>query len=330
MQYGEVPGVGKPVSRLVHGTIDINLPRLEEGCAVLDAVLEQGCNTFDTAHVYGGGENERAVGHWINDRGIREEVVLLDKGAHHNQDRRRLTPFDIAADLHDSLARLRTDYIDLYVLHRDDPDVPVGPIVEALNEHRDAGLIRAFGGSNWSHERIAQANEYAESHGLTPFALSSPNFSLAEQVEEPWGGCASISGPEGVAAREWYARTQLPVFAWSSLARGFFSGRFSRSNFEELKDGIDPVCVRAYCYEQNFQRLDRVEALARHRGVAVAEIAMAFVMNQPLNIFALVGCRSGEEMASCVTACDLELSEPEMAWLDLRADEPPAGVDWAA
>ena len=172
MRYDEVRGVGKRVSRLVQGTIMLRSEELEPGLELLDAVYGLGCNSFDTAHVYGGGEGERVLGQWIESRGVRDEVVILTKGAHHNADRRRVTPFDIASDLHDSLARLRTDYVDLYLLHRDDPSVPVGPIVEALNEHLTAGRIRAFGGSNWSAERIRKANEYAKAHGLVPFSAS--------------------------------------------------------------------------------------------------------------------------------------------------------------
>ena len=82
--------------------------------------------------------------------GDRDQIVILTKGAHFNQDRNRVTPFDITSDLFDSLVRLRTDSIDLYLLHRDDPTVPVGPIVEVLNEHKEAGRICAIGGSNWT------------------------------------------------------------------------------------------------------------------------------------------------------------------------------------
>ena len=109
MQYGNIPGLDKPVSRLVQGTIMVTTDRLEEGFAVLDAAREVGINTFDTAHVYHAGRNERAFGLWVEARGLREKVVILAKGAHHNQDRKRVTPFDISADLHDSLTRLRTD-----------------------------------------------------------------------------------------------------------------------------------------------------------------------------------------------------------------------------
>jgi aryl-alcohol dehydrogenase-like predicted oxidoreductase len=220
MQYGEVPGVEKPISRVALGTMIISTDDMERSAALLDDAVALGCTTLDTAHIYSGGNSERAIGQWMAERGNRDRVLILSKGAHHNQDRRRVTPFDLAADLHDSLARLRTDYIDIYMLHRDDPEVPVGSIVEALNEHHAAGRVRAFGGSNWTHERIGAANEHAEAHGLVPFAASSPNYSLAAQVQDPWGGgSVTLSGPEAEPARQWYRGNQMAVFAWSSLAR---------------------------------------------------------------------------------------------------------------
>ena len=139
MEYGNIPGIDKPISRLVQGTVMLTEDNRDEGFALLDAALAAGVTTFDTAHGYGGGACDRMLGAWINDRGIRDKVVILGKGAHHNRDRARVTPYDITSDLHDSLARMKVDFIDLYVLHRDDPKVPVGPIVDVLNEHHDAG-----------------------------------------------------------------------------------------------------------------------------------------------------------------------------------------------
>src|SRR5207249_9101 len=145
---------------------------------------------------------------------------------------------------YDSLARFKTDYIDLYLLHRDDPTVPVGPIIEVLNEHLKAGRIHAFGGSNWTYQRLQEANAYAAEHGLTPFVASSPNFSLADQIEPPWAGCISISGSQGTAARQWYVQQQMALFTWSSLAGGFFSGRFRRDNLQSFEKYLDKLCVQ--------------------------------------------------------------------------------------
>ena len=99
-----------------------------------------------------------------------------------------MTDFDILHDAHNSLAKLKTNHLDIYMLHRDDPSVPVGPIVDVLNRLYDEGKIGAFGGSNWTVERTEEANNYALKHGLQPFTVASPNFGLADQLGDPWGG----------------------------------------------------------------------------------------------------------------------------------------------
>lgn len=316
MQYGQIPGVTKPVARLIQGTVMIGSDKFDYSFALLDDILALGGNTFDAAHVYGNGDNERTLGCWIEERGVREQIVLITKGAHHNRDRHRVTPFDITADLHDSLARLRTGYIDLYLLHRDDPSVPVGPIVEVLNEHLAAGRIHAFGGSNWSHHRIAEANAYAAAHGLTPFAVSSPHFSLAVQVKEPWDNCVTLTGDANAAARAYYQANNIPLLTWSSLAGGFFSGRFQPDNLESFTAYLDRLCVQSYCYPENFARLERTQTLAAQRGVTVAQVAMAYVLAQPFTIFPLVGCANGAEYAANAAALDVVLTPAEIAWLE--------------
>ena len=320
MRYGQMVGIEKPISRLVQGTVMVSSSRLEQSFRLLDEVYALGCTTFDTAHVYGDGDCERTVGRWVRERGLREQVVIIGKGPHHSVDRKRVTPFDITADIYDSLARFQFDYIDLYLLHRDDPTVPVGPIVETLNEQQQAGRIHLFGASNWTIERIQEANAYAAAHGLNPFVASSPNFSLAEQIKAPWPDCITISGPANKPARAWYEETQMPLFTWSSLAGGFFSGRFTRNNLDTFTDYFDKLCVESYCIEENFQRLDRATQLAKEKGLTLPQIALAYVMNQPLNLWTLVGCQNGEEFAANVAASDVNLSAEEMAWLALERE----------
>ena len=284
--------------------------------ALLDFAYEKGINTFDTAHAYGLGECERSVGHWFNERGNRDDIVIIGKGCHHNKDRQRVTPFDISADIHDSLARFETDYIDLYLLHRDDQSVPVGPIVERLHQHQESGHILAYGGSNWTHERIAEANAYAAEHGLTPFVASSPSFSLAYQMKEPWTNCVSISGPAGKAARAWYAEQKLPLFTWSSLAGGFFSGRFRRDNLNTFENYFDKLCVEVYCFEDNWGRLARTQQLADEKNVTPARIALAYVLNQPFEVFALTGGSNENEVVDNVETVEFSLTAEELAWLE--------------
>lgn len=232
-----------------------------------------------------------------------------------------MTPFDIASDLYDSLARLKTDTIDLYLLHRDDPDTSVEPIIDALNEHQQAGRIGAFGASNWSHHRIEEANTYARANGLEPFVASSPQFSLAEPLNEPWPLCLSISGPAGAKARMWYRQTQMPLLIWSPLASGFFSGRFQRDNLHEFGEREwDAVVVRTYASEANFQRLDRAGILAEEKGLTAAQVALAYVMNQPMNVFVEIGPRRGENFKSSGETSEVQLTPQEMDWLDLKTD----------
>ena len=322
MQYGNVPGVTKPVSRLVQGTANtvFDSSKPAQAFALLDLAMEHGVNTFDTAHCYGEG-NETTLGNWVRERNVRDKIVILAKGAHpygHN----RVTPADIESDMTESMKRQGLDYFDLYVLHRDDPSVPVGPIVEALNAHQKAGRIGAFGGSNWAWQRIKEANDYAQEHGLTPFAVTSPNFSLAEMYEEPWDGCISISGPQGQEARDCYARTGIAVMPWSSMAGGFFSDTYHRDNLDTFAadNYFAQLCIKCYCGETNFQRLDRARELASAKGLSVAQIALAFSMSQPLNLFTLVSSLNAEQFAANAAAQEIKLTPQEMAYLDLKAE----------
>jgi aryl-alcohol dehydrogenase-like predicted oxidoreductase len=316
MKYGRIEEIEKPISRVVQGTLACTTEDQVGTNKLLDAAFKYGINTFDKAHTYGTGKNERSVGRWFNERGIRDEIVIIGKGCHHSLDRERVTPFDISADIHDSLARFQTDYIDLYLLHRDNPSVPVGPLMERLHQHKEAGHILAYGGSNWSHDRIVEANAYAAENDLTPFRASSPNFSLAYQAKEPWENCISISGPNGIAARSWYETQQMPLFVWSSLAGGFFSGRFRPDNLDTFDNYFDKLCVEVYCFDENWERLARAEGLATEKGVSTARIALAYVLNQPLEIYAVTGGRTEDEIRDNVETADFLLTAEELTWLE--------------
>jgi aryl-alcohol dehydrogenase-like predicted oxidoreductase len=214
--------LGRELSRLVLGTLVLSTAELEAGAALLDEYVRLGGNVIDTAHVYGDGDCERALGAWLERRGaLREQLVVVSKGAHPAGDRRRVTPEEITRDLRESVERLGGP-IDLYLLHRDDPSVPVGVLLECLNEHREANLLRAFGTSNWTTARIDEANAYAAAHGLEGFCVSSQHLSLATQNEDHWPDTRSANEP---AIHEWHVRTQTPLLAWSAQARGYFAGR---------------------------------------------------------------------------------------------------------
>lgn len=320
MKYENLEDIKIPVSRIVFGTA---LPAMIKGENVndlLDSIYAEGITTFDTAENYG--LSEISLGTWMKARKNRDKIVIISKGCH-PYGRDRVTPEDLKQDIEQSFERLHTDYIDIYMLHRDDLKVDVGPIVEILNEYKKAGKIGRFGGSNWTVERIEQANEYACKHGLVPFTVSEPNFGLCDQIGDPWGGgsgCVTISGPAHQEDRDWYAKNDIPVFAYSSLGRGMFSGRVKSNDIEGAKSILDPNAVKGYCYPENFERLARVEKLAASKNRTVPQIALAWVLNQDFDVFPLVSVPKAEWMASNLEALDISLSKEEVEWLDLRLD----------
>ena len=320
MEYGNIAGVKQPVPRILLGTAVKPMLLGQDADEMLDAAVENGINAFDTARNYGGAE--ASLGRWLKKRGVRGEVVLLSKCAHPDERGSRVNERAIREDFARSQEALGTDYIDIYLLHRDDERVPVGEIVELLNAMHREGKIGAFGGSNWTHERLAAANEYARSRGLIPFAASSPNFGLAHQMCDPWGGgCVTISGAENGAAREWYRRTQLPVIAYSSLGRGFFSGKFRSDERARAREVLDAVARKAYDCEENYLRLRRAEELAGKKGCTVSEIAMRWVFSEGLNIFAVVSASSRERILGNIAALSLPMTAREAEYLDLRRED---------
>ena len=307
MQYIHINDVPRPLSRLALGCTLFSAGSEEQAHSVLDRFVERGGNTFDTAHIYGGGAYERALGKWLAERGNRDQSVIIGKGCHPiGNSGPRVIPEHIHSDINDSLERLQIDVIDLYLLHRDDENVPVGPLVEALNEERERGRIRAFGGSNWRHARLAEAQGYADAQGLVGFAASSPNLSLARPKEPMWAGCVSVDADE----HAWYAQTQMPLISWSSQAGGFFTGRYSP------QDTSNADMVRVYYSERNFARLERAKQLAADKEVAALQIALAWVINQPFPVVALIGPQNIAELDSSLTADGIHLSAEELDFLD--------------
>lgn len=301
MPRGEIAGVTKAVSRLIMGCD--NQPNIAHASVMFDDFAERGGNAFDTAWLYGGGLQERLLGQWMRNRGVREEMVVLVKGAHTPLcDPRRL-----CLQLHESLDRLQTDYADLYLMHRDNPEIPVDEFVEALEELRRAGRMRAWGFSNWTLARVEEAQKYAERRGIPGPAALSNNLSLARMVAPVWEGSLSVSDPE---SRAWLKHAQMPLLAWSSQARGFFTRG-------DPKDCRDAEMARCWYSEENFERLRRTRELARKRKTSPVDLALAWVLRQPFPTFALIGPRTLEETRVSMGALKVELSEKECRWLDL-------------
>lgn len=305
MTYGTVPGVDKPISRLVMGCD--NQLDLAHATAMFDAFVEAGGTAFDTAWLYGGGLMERLFGQWVRNRGVRAQVVVITKGAHTPH----CDPESLSRQLEESLERQGTEYADLYMMHRDNLEVPVGEFVDVLDEHLRAGRIRAYGGSNWTPARVDEANAYAEANGRTGFTILSNHFGLAEALDVPWEGCVHATDQ---ASKDWLADRDIALLPWSSQARGFFTGR------ARPEDRSDAELVRCYYSDANFERLARAEQLGVERGVPATAIALAFVLHQSFPTFPLFGPRSIDEMRSSMLGLGVELTPEELDWLDLRAE----------
>ncbi|MEM8587383.1 MAG: aldo/keto reductase [Pseudomonadota bacterium] len=302
-----IDGVDQPVSSLIMGCD--NKATLEDGAVVWDAWMEAGGNAFDTAFIYGGGDHETALGHWIASLGVGDQVVVVAKGAHSPF----CTPSTIEPQVLQSLNRLGLDGVPIYIMHRDNPSVPVGEFVDALNRLREAGRIGVFGGSNWTVERFVEANEYAERHGLQGFSILNNNLSLAVMERPIWPGCVSSNTAEKLS---WLRKTGTVHLAWSSQARGFFLPPDLR---DRLPKDIGPD--RCFGSAANEERRRRAELLAVERGVTPHNIATAWVLAQSFPSFALIGPRSPDELATTLPALKVGLTAEEAAWLNLEREE---------
>lgn len=303
MKYGRLPGIDKPISRLVMGCD--NQQNMPHAAVMWDDFIEQGGNAFDTAYVYGGGRIEKLLGQWMRSRGIRKDIVVIVKGAHTPN----CNPPALLSQFDESMDRLGIERADIYLMHRDNPDVPVGEFVDAMNSLKAAGRVGLFGGSNWTMARLIEANEYARSRGLAGMSVVSNNFALARMIEAPWKGCLSCSD---ATWRKWLTANQMPVLSWSSQARGFFTPR------ARPDDRSDAELVRCWYSDENFQRKQRAAELAGKRGVPEISIALAWVLCQPFPTFSLIGPRTLAETRSSWQGLGVELSESEVRWLDLQ------------
>ncbi len=306
MRYASLPGIERPLSRLVMG--GMSAPTVG-GQILLDDYFERGGNFLDSAFVYG--RADESIGHWLRTRGVRDEVSLIVKGAHTPH----CTPEGLSEQLEISLDHLGTDHGEIYIMHRDNPAVPVGEFIDVLNRHRRAGRIGVFGGSNWSIERLIEANAYAAAHGLEGFSVLNNQLSLAAVVEPVWAGCLSAGDAE---SRRWLTQNQFPLIAWSSQARGFFTPRAAPDRL------ADAELVRCWYSDANFERKRRAAELAAQKGCEEINIALAWVLDQPFPTWTLIGPATTGELHSSLRALDVSLSPEEIAWLNLEDVDLPA------
>ncbi len=303
---GRIGGLPKEMSLAALGLMEFST--FSGAAIVLDAFFEAGGNLVDTAFGYGNGLQDRLVGEWIRSRGIREETVVIGKGVHTPL----CYPDVIAKQLTVSLDRMKADYVDIYFMHRDNPDIPVGEFVDAMDAEVQAGRIRGpFGGSNWTRERFDEAIAYAERTGKTRPSVLSNNFSLAEMVDPVWAGCIASTGKDWI---DWLGEKKVTNFAWSSQARGFFTDRAGRGKLD------DTELARSWYSEGNFARRDRAIELGKRLGKDPIQVALAYVLAQQGRVVPLIGPRSLAELNHSVEAFAIRLSQDDVRWLE-RGDK---------
>ncbi len=303
------------MSALALGTAFYRLDTRAQWFGVLDLYVQSGGTVIDTGRQYG--ESELVIGRWLHARQAREDTVIVTKCAHGDG----MLPADgledlITEELTTSLESLQTGYVDIYMLHRDNPEVPVQRIIDRLNAEINDGRVRVLGASNWHYDRIDQANDYARANGMAGFEVVSNNLSLAVPTGPFFPGLVSTDR-EGEL---WHKRTRIPLFAWSSQARGFFSGPYGPGMLERasaIQDAFTARMLEVYCTEENFGRLHRAEKLGEHKGGYTAtQVALAWLAGKEFPLVPIVGPHTADELSSCIRALSLRLSNREANWLD--------------
>jgi len=304
MPMHQIDGIEKPLSRLVIGCD--NQMHIGDGALVWDAYWEAGGNVFDTGHIYGNGLHERVLGQWMNSRGVKSDATVIVKGAHTPY----CTPRSIGIELNQSLSRLQLDHAPIYIMHRDNPDVPVGEFVDALDDLHRAGQLGLVGGSNWTVDRLHEAREYAARHGKLMMTVLNNNLSLAVMEKPVWPGCLSSNDASTLA---WLRKEEITHFSWSSQARGYF---LDETVLGRLPHATSPQ--RCFDSADNQERRKRAATLADKQGVSPNDIALAWVLHQAFPSFALIGPRSAGELVSTLKGLNVSLDASEVSWLNLE------------
>ncbi|QIB67956.1 aldo/keto reductase [Aminipila butyrica] len=318
MEYINVKGVKKPASKLVMGTAWFSPDFEDEIFKMLDLYVESGGNVIDTGRFYGIARSEGILKKWFDSRNNRKDLIIVDKCCHpiitpdgvHHPEYWRVKPDLITDDLHYSLFHTGCDFFDIYLLHRDEPKLPVSEIIDRLEMHRQEGLIGAYGFSNWELDRVKEAYEYCQEKGYTGLAVNNPSYSLAKVRTARWPG--TVYADDEYAA--WHEGKDITLFSWAAQAHGFFADIYPR-------DGSAPKDIQeAFFYDDNFERLKRAQELGKEKGVDSINIALAYVLCQPAGVAAIIGSRSRKEFDSCIQTLNVKLSKAELDYLSLKSD----------
>ena len=314
MEYLRLGKSGLKVSRICLGTMTYGSTKWrdwvldeDQSRPFIQRAIELGINFFDTADAYSLGVSEEILGRALKDFARREEVVIASKvffpmGDKPNQG--GLSRVHIMNAVDNSLHRLGTDYIDLYQIHRWDPETPIEETLEALHDVVKAGKVRYIGASSMYAWQFAKSLYLADIHGWTRFVAMQNHYNLVYREEER--EMMPLCRAEGVG-----------VIPWSPLARGFLSGNRSRQEWGQTpRAKSDGFAHDMYYQETDFDVVERVIKIANQRGVAASQIALAWLLHQPGVTAPIIGASQMEHLEQDVAALDIRLSRDELEFLE--------------
>ncbi|MFC5147612.1 aldo/keto reductase [Streptomyces aureoversilis] len=276
-----------------------------ESFAVLDAYAAAGGNFIDTADVYSawvpgneGGESETVIGNWFASRGNRADIVLATKVGAGVPEPRGLRASVIKAGVEESLRRLRTDYIDLYYTHYDDPSVPVEEFITALDALVKEGKVREIAASNITPERLQESLEFSETAGLAKYVAIQPHYNLVSR-DTYEGDLAAVAEKHGLAA--------VPYFA---LAKGFLTGKYRPGT---TVDSARAEGAAEYLQTERGRRvLTALDEVAAAHEAELATIALAWLAAQPTVATPLASARTVQQLKPLLAVADVKLTDAEL------------------
>ena len=313
MQYRQLGSTGLRVSTVGLGTNNFGFRMDEESSLrVAKFAVDQGINFFDTANMYGRGLSEERIGKAL--KGIRQDVIIgtkvgLEMGDGTND--RGASRYHIMQQVEDSLRLLQTDYIDLYQIHRPDPNTPIEETLRALDDLVHQGKVRYIGGSNYNGWQTAEAVLKARALGLNEFVTMQPEYNMLNRIIEA----------ELLPFCDKYNIGILPYFP---LASGFLTGKYLQG--QEAPEGTrlagNERAKENTLTDKNFSILSKLSKFAEDRGHPMVELAIAWLLAKPAVSSVIAGATKEEQVTANVKASDWDLTESEMEELDgLLADE---------
>lgn len=278
--------------------------------SLLDAMVDAGLNFIDTADVYSrwapgnqGGESETLIGKWLKRSGKRDRVMIATKvGMEMGPDAVGLSPAYIRRALEASLARLQTDYVDLYQSHKDDPDTPLTDTLAEYAKHMEAGKVRAIGASNYTAVRLSEALIAAERHDLPRYESIQPEYNLYNRA-------SFESGLQSLVKTQ-----QMGTINYYALASGFLSGKY-RSAADAGKSARGQKIVDTYLNERGMRILKALDEVSEDAGCTPAQAALAWQIAQPGITSPIVSATSLAQLDELVKAASLTLTHDQLTKL---------------